>query len=131
MVFWVIGIIGGVFKAFVIPEIAVTAFIVWHHELCRLVGVDVKMQDIGAIAFLVTEGGMVGLLNAVLAFIIGHPSDGPIEGVTSHLRFFVIILLMELEVKSVLDGAATSGVVENDFVIGIFMIGQSRLIPCP
>ena len=74
---------------------------------------------------------MEGLDDWVLAFVIGLTCNRPIIGVTSHLCLLMIVLLMELEVQPVLDGASAVGVVKDDLVGGVFMIGHTRLVPCP
>ena len=62
-----IGVGGSVFMALRIPEIAVTTFIIRDGELIRLVVANLKMQDKGAVTFLISKGIMIGLLYSVLA----------------------------------------------------------------
>ena len=74
---------------------------------------------------------MEGSCDAVLAFRISLPRDGPIVFHASRLVLLNVVFLVEFQVQPMLDGTAAVGVVENDFVVSVFMVGRSCLVPIP
>ena len=74
---------------------------------------------------------MEGFCNPILAFIVGFTRNRPIIGIASLFRLRMIELLVELEVQSMLDGTTAVWVVKYYFVVGVFMISDTCLVPIP
>ena len=66
-----------------------------------------------------------------MTLIIGNTRDRPIVCITGHFGLFMVKLLMESEVKSMFDVAATLRVFKDDLVISVLVIGDARLVPGP
>ena len=131
MVFGVKWVFRGVIQALGIPEIAVATFFFGHVEFRSLVIADGQVKNVCAIALFVAKFIMESHFNPILTIIIGFPCDGPIIEVACHFCHLVVVFLMEPEIKPMLDGATAIGVVKDDFIVGVFMISDARLVPIP
>ena len=88
------------------------------------------MQDIGAVADLVSKHMLDGLLY-ILTLVIGNTSNGPIVLVAGHLGLLMVVCLMEFKVEPIFYVTTALWVRQNNLIVCVFMIGDARLIPCP
>ena len=131
MVLGIIRVWSGICMSLGVPKVTITVFFIRNGELIRLVVGDGQVENVCAVAFHISKVVMVCLGNPILAFIVGLTRDRPIVSIAGLFRFRMVKLLMEPEVQSMLDGTASVWVVKNDFVVCVFMIADSRLVPIP